>query len=205
MHQGGVNSVLQRLKLSLKKRLELLQQTACGMHYLHTREPAIIHRDLKPENLLVDRTNKVVISDFGLSRLKSKTMGKTAYVSTWNYMPPEKMKSPEENNFESDEGVDEAGDVYSFAIIMFEVITLLPVFPLAKFPMQIANLVGRGERPKFLSFEEMIQSELADSTDERVYNTLVQITTKAWSQDPHSRPSFQELQIIIEQCMDQIA
>ena len=42
---------------------------ACGMNYLHRREPfPILHRDLKSANILLDDSFNVKICDFGLAR-----------------------------------------------------------------------------------------------------------------------------------------
>ena len=40
------------------------------MRYLHEREPPILHRDLKPANLLLDASNTLRITDFGLATVK---------------------------------------------------------------------------------------------------------------------------------------
>lgn len=43
--------------------------TACGMNYLHRREPfPILHRDLKSANILLDECFNVKICDFGVAR-----------------------------------------------------------------------------------------------------------------------------------------
>jgi len=195
MSLGGLDAMLANQIFTLPQRVRLLLSVAKGMAYLHSRTPAVIHRDLKPANLLVDESYNVHVSDFGLSRIKTKTMGKTAYVSTWNYMPPEKMRAPEETQLPESEQdrIEEAGDVYSFAIIMYEIVTMLPVFPNAMYPMQIANLVGRGERPKFPVAEELVSQSLITTQEVELYAQLRQLITTSWNQTPTKRPSFVQL------------
>lgn len=195
MSLGGLDAMLANQIFTLPQRVRLLLSVAKGMAYLHSRTPAVIHRDLKPANLLVDESYNVHVSDFGLSRIKTKTMGKTAYVSTWNYMPPEKMRAPEETQLPESEQdrIEEAGDVYSFAIIMYEIVTMLPVFPNAMYPMQIANLVGRGERPKFPVAEELVSQSLITAQEVELYAQLRELITTSWNQTPTKRPSFVQL------------
>ena len=59
-----------RRLLPKKKQILYAKQLACGMNYLHTCKPnIIIHRDLKPENLLIDFSDNLKISDFGLAKI----------------------------------------------------------------------------------------------------------------------------------------
>eukprot|EP00897_Mesotaenium_endlicherianum_P001955 jgi/Mesen1/1788/ME000014S01189 len=98
---------------------------ARGMNYLHNHKPdAIIHRDLKPRNLLRDEGDHVKVADFGLSKLVKVTNLHDMYKMTgetgsYRYMAPEVFRH---------ESYDCSVDVFSFAIIFYEMFEGLPPF-----------------------------------------------------------------------------
>ncbi|XP_050690312.1 cyclin-dependent kinase 4-like, partial [Eriocheir sinensis] len=69
----------------------LIHQILCGVDFLHSNR--IIHRDLKPQNILVDRTGRVKITDFGLARIYDFNMRLTTMVVTLWYRAPEILLS----------------------------------------------------------------------------------------------------------------
>lgn len=96
------------------------------MAYLHTRKPPVLHRDLKSDNILVDDQNFCVIADFGMSRLKDKSIGLTGYKGTLSWMSPEMMNCAEGVS------IAEPSDVYSFAMVIWEILTQKNLFPEGK-------------------------------------------------------------------------
>lgn len=88
---------------------------AKGMQYLHTRIPPIVHLDLKSPNLLVDRDWRVCVCDFGLSRLKYNAyLSNRMNVGTAEWTAPEVLRNEPSN---------EKADVYSFGVILYELMT----------------------------------------------------------------------------------
>jgi serine/threonine protein kinase len=84
--------------------------------YLHTRHVPIVHRDLKSENILLTENFTVKICDFGMARLKLhsthiETQHANAGTPAW--MAPEVLRG---------EHFDEKADVYSFSIILWEIL-----------------------------------------------------------------------------------
>eukprot|EP00803_Ostreobium_quekettii_P005047 evm.model.scf_116.9 EVM.evm.TU.scf_116.9 scf_116:78579-84479(+) len=95
-------------------RLKMAVDVAKGMCYLHSFKPPIIHRDLKSPNLLVDKDWTVKVCDFGLSRVKAGTLAPWSRAGTPEWMAPEVLRNEPSN---------ESCDVYSFGVILYELVT----------------------------------------------------------------------------------
>ena len=44
---------------------QYFREIVLAIEYLHTRSPSIIHRDIKPENILIDKSGRLKLTDFG--------------------------------------------------------------------------------------------------------------------------------------------
>ncbi len=91
-----------------------LPQLAAGLEYLHAA--GRIHRDLKPSNVMVDRSGRVVVLDFGLvatSESQSSSSGQDV-VGTAAYMAPEQAAMLP---------VTPAADWYAVGTVLFEILT----------------------------------------------------------------------------------
>ena len=84
------------------------------INYLHNQR--IIHRDLKPSNILFSKSEKIKITDFGMSIFQSdpasNIKGSDLY-GTYTYNAPETLT---DNNYSI------YSDIYSLGIIMFELL-----------------------------------------------------------------------------------
>jgi DNA helicase II / ATP-dependent DNA helicase PcrA len=115
--------------LQVKQTLDIAIQIADGLAKAH--DAGIIHRDLKPENLMISRDGYAKILDFGLAKLVAqreralaadsaqKTLLRVetesgALMGTVNYMSPEQLLG---------QRVDHRCDVFSFAVVLCEMIT----------------------------------------------------------------------------------
>lgn len=105
--------------LSLSQFIGICDDVMSGVDYLHSRLPPIMHRDLKPANALVflaaSGKTTIKIGDVGLARFAAtNTASKhgTVGAGTLYYMAPEVMEGE----------YDHAVDVYSFGIMMAEVV-----------------------------------------------------------------------------------
>ena len=92
------------------------RQLAGGLAYLHTK--GVVHRDLKPENILVTPDGRLVIGDFGTAalagsrRLTWRNLAES--LGTPDYMSPEQVQG---------ERGDARSDVYSWGVLMYELLT----------------------------------------------------------------------------------
>ena len=113
-------STATRSRLDAKTRLQLCLDVARGMEYLHAKR--FVHFDLKSDNVLAAvRGRRLVckVCDFGLSKRRrsqaSFVSGVNSRRGTLPWTAPEVLRSPDK--------VTESADVYSFAIVMWELWT----------------------------------------------------------------------------------
>lgn len=99
-----------------KVGIQMVFQICQGLRVAHSNN--IIHRDLKPGNILIRRDGRVVVTDFGLSKL-TDPLGQTRQMATipgtllgtFEYMSPEQVAGDE---------VSTLTDIYSLGVIMYE-------------------------------------------------------------------------------------
>jgi predicted Ser/Thr protein kinase len=94
--------------------LMIARQILEGLDASHRR--GVVHRDLKPSNIILTSDGIVKVMDFGIAKMEGgKNLTATgALVGTVNYMSPEQVRG---------EAVDARSDLYSFGVILFELLT----------------------------------------------------------------------------------
>ncbi len=113
---GG--TLAQRMREARPERrdvLRWLEQAAEALDCAH-RE-GVIHRDVKPANLLLDHRGALHVADFGIARIADETTGMTmagTILGTAGYLSPEQARGEKAN---------ELSDVYSLAIVAYELLT----------------------------------------------------------------------------------
>ncbi|CAA2992662.1 serine threonine- kinase HT1-like isoform X1 [Olea europaea subsp. europaea] len=136
--KGDLGSYLQKKgRLSPSKALRFALEIARGMNYLHECKPdPVIHCDLKPKNILLDCGGQLKVAGFGVLRLskvsedKFKLERPEAIDRTSLYVATEIFK---------DEIFDRSVDVYSFGLLLYEMVEGVP--PFSKSPEEIAKLM----------------------------------------------------------------
>jgi len=166
--------------ISWPQRLKVALDVARGVNYLHTCTPQIIHRDLKSGNLLLaahvlsmQDIPHVCISDFGLSRMNALadwSEMKLTCVGTFRWMAPEVLSG----------SYDMKVDVYSFAMVLFEVLSREIPFETVE-DDQVRELARQGTRPD----REAIRPDCPKS--------LIALMEVCWRHDPDERPRFDNI------------
>ncbi|KAL0910919.1 hypothetical protein M5K25_019016 [Dendrobium thyrsiflorum] len=156
-----------------RKCLLIAIDVAFGMEYLHDQN--IIHFDLKSDNLLVNLRDPqrpiCKVGDFGLSKVKCNTLSSGSARGTIPWMAPELLNGRRDL-------VSEKVDVYSFGIVMWEL--LMGQEPYANIPDEaiIDGIVSNTLRPS-----------VPDSCDPEWRSLMEQ----CWSTEPSKRPCFIEI------------
>ncbi|KAL3638279.1 hypothetical protein CASFOL_017650 [Castilleja foliolosa] len=163
-----------KLKLAVKFALDI----ARGMNFLHEHKPeAIIHRDLEPSNILRDDSGHLKVADFGLSKMMivAKTIREDNATScqqtSWRYIAPEVFRHEE---------YDTKADVFSFGLILQEMIEGCPPFP-NRNEIEVAKAYVDNERPPF---QAPVKHYAYD---------LQELIENCWNEKPSNRPTFKEI------------
>ncbi|GJN41166.1 hypothetical protein PR202_gn00504 [Eleusine coracana subsp. coracana] len=142
MHNGTLKEHLhgRDKHISWIKRLEIAEDAAKGIEYLHTGcTPSIIHRDIKTSNILLDKQMRAKVSDFGLSKFVAEDSHASTNVrGTLGYLDPQYYISQQ---------LTEKSDIYSFGIILLELISGRPPISTITFGEHFRNI---GPWAKFL-------------------------------------------------------
>ena len=102
--------------LDLTARINLGRGIVAGLAHAHSQEPPVIHRDISPSNILLNREKGQVtakISDFGLAKHVDNASLLASAAGKYVYMAPESFLGIHST----------ATDVYSTAIVLFELFT----------------------------------------------------------------------------------
>jgi serine/threonine protein kinase/formylglycine-generating enzyme required for sulfatase activity len=105
---------LRESRLPLRDAVELVALVADALHHAHRQ--GLVHRDIKPSNILLDKTGKPFVADFGLA-LREQDVGKgPGYVGTPGYMSPEQAGGEGHR-------VDGRSDIFSLGVVFYELLT----------------------------------------------------------------------------------
>ncbi len=88
-------------------------EIARGMNAAHSH--SVVHRDLKPDNVLVSQQGDVKLTDFGVARPFDSSMTQAGqFIGSLIYASPEQVSGAR---------VDARSDIFSFGVILFELLT----------------------------------------------------------------------------------
>jgi serine/threonine protein kinase/WD40 repeat protein len=97
--------------LQLREATEIASQFLAGLEAIHAS--GLVHRDVKPENIMITRSGRVVLMDFGLAKPGSGDRAGTI-AGTPAYMPPEQMRG---------DPPDARADIFAAGVVLAEMIS----------------------------------------------------------------------------------
>ena len=127
----GVNlaQLMKTGRISPREALAIVPQICDALQFAH--DQGIVHRDIKPENLLLDRSGRVKVADFGIAKLAgdvtqaflpdlhvpaaSMLTEAGKIIGTPQYMAPEQIDHPSE--------VDHRADIYALGVVFYQMLT----------------------------------------------------------------------------------
>ncbi|QBZ81423.1 Serine/threonine protein kinase, catalytic domain containing protein [Pandoravirus celtis] len=187
------NEFVPQIPFGLKAKVAY--QAAKGMHFLHSS--GVVHRDLKSLNVLLDARWNAKISDFGLTQWSARARTTDA-VGTVHWSAPEVLSADSEANLL-------LADVYSFGIVLWEVLTRQSPY-VGMTPAAIAVGVIRGSLRPPLSADDdpclyLDGGSLLMAESARDY---VALTLACWDHDPQTRPDFLEVMTRLSRIGDNV-
>ncbi|KAG7281743.1 LOW QUALITY PROTEIN: hypothetical protein CRUP_028057 [Coryphaenoides rupestris] len=178
MSNGSLDNLLASHTLMWPKKFQMIHEVTMGMNFLHSMSPPMLHLNLKTSNLLLDDHLHVKISDFGLIKWEDGLNKKTFLEhltarGNISYIPPETFNR-------SPEAPVAAFDVYSFAIVMWEILTQQRPNP-GRSVTTVLVQVSEGKRPGVDQVPDDKPPECSQ---------MIDIMEHCWDQDLHKRPDF---------------
>nr|GMD78840.1 serine/threonine-protein kinase STE20-like isoform X2 [Ipomoea batatas] len=174
MVNGSLKQVLRKRDRTIdcRKRLIIAMDAAFGMEYLHQKN--VVHFDLKSHNFLVNMRDPqrpvCKIGDLGLSKVKRRTLVSGGVRGTIPWMAPELL------NGES--MVSEKVDVYSFGIVMWELLIGEEPYSNMRAEEIICGIIKGSLRPEIPNWCNPAWRSLME---------------RCWSSDLKARPAFSDI------------
>ena len=160
-------------KFSCQEIIELMRPICDSLDYAH--ENGIVHRDIKPANIMIDKSGKPFLADFGVARIETSTMTQVGTtVGTLSYMSPEQIQG---------QTVDGRSDIFALGVILYELLSGKKPF----FGDNISTIVYKivHEEPQRITevnqdlprgYELVIKKALAKNPEDR-YQTCQQLVS----------------------------
>ncbi|CAN1789569.1 Calcium/calmodulin-regulated receptor-like kinase 1 [Linum perenne] len=162
-------------------RVNIALDVARGLEYLHDGAvPPVIHRDIKSSNILLDRSMRARVADFGLSREEMVDRHAANLRGTFGYLDPEYI---------STRIFTKKSDVYSYGVLLFEIIACRnPQQGLMEY-VELAAMNTEGK----VGWEEMVDSRLEGKFDVNELNEVAALAYKCINRVPKKRPSMRDI------------
>ena len=178
LYDGSLNCLISHMKknnmtFTQAQIIKCIKQIASGLAVVHSRR--MMHRDLKCANIFyegsIDNLNdlKLILGDFGESKvIDMKNKAKTC-VGTNVWIAPEVLQSCNKNEYSF------CADVYSFGMVVYELMTLHTPFSEKKSFSAVTSIL-KGEKPPLTYDQREKYSDILNLWNKMIISRLSKIT-----------------------------
>lgn len=146
-----------------------------GIDYLHLHDT--IHSDLSSPNVLIDKSGRVMVTDFGLACQQEVEDYKSYMVGTPGYYSPEHI---------TDSGIVPQSDIYCVGLLIYEMLTGGKAVPASK------------DRKEILRNMKKIDLNMVNTTDRKLTALIRRLLKETFAINPKSRiPSAEAMMFLI--------
>jgi serine/threonine protein kinase len=152
-------------KLSIEQTVQIISSIAESLDHIHKK--GLIHRDIKTSNIIITKTGRAVLTDFGIARaISGSKLSQTGSVlGTPEYMSPEQADGI---------GAEPRSDLYSLGVVLYECLTGVLPFS-GENPVATIYKIINSPHPPLTRFNGSVPTWLQSITD------------KSLSKNPHNR------------------
>ncbi len=103
----------ERQRIPFHSAADIIAQVADALHHAH--QFSIVHRDVKPANIVVSRSGRAKLTDFGVAYVPSSEVTQHgSALGSPRYMAPEQVLG---------QPIDARADIFSLGVVLYEVLT----------------------------------------------------------------------------------
>ena len=178
---GNLKAYIQKGDRGVRQALDFAIQFCDGMIYVNEKDlgherKGLVHRDIKPANIMLTKNQTLKITDFGLVKAFDEIV--TGFAGTKEYASPEQF---------SGGYIDCRSDMYSFCIVLYEMLIGKRPFPGPSFE-------------EFVEQHSKCKPELPTSLNSQIPKKLEYIILRCLEKKPDDRyPSFEDLKVRLEE------
>lgn len=188
MEHGSLDDLLVEIQMGIPhpefgptERMISIYGVAFALRYMHheaIKDGMVMHRDIKSGNVLLDKDWKPRLADFGFAKVITEGMPNTPNRGSWPWMAPEVMLG---------QPYSTSADVYSFGMLIYELITNYPPFIMCLTAKDVIHAVTvKKERP------------LLPEPELPIYKVI----RMCWDQNPSRRPTMIDVcQMLVTETM----
>jgi len=128
--------IRRKTPITMADKVRWMEELCSGAGYAHQMQ--LVHRDIKPANLMVDRSGRLKILDFGIARMLGLASNTSVMIGTPGYMAPEQITG---------DPVDHRADQFSIGVVFYELLAYTEAFPGDSLPMITHRILNEDPVP----------------------------------------------------------